>query len=140
MPQESRLDIFSPAVGIDDFPVSGFRHGVDGQVAAQQVLLDRRIGFETDLEAAVTRAGLAFAARQSVLFFGLGMKKNREVAAHGFESGSGHLCGSSAGHNPVDIVDLEPEQAVAYAAADTVVIHLISPPSWLNGKSRRKRS
>jgi hypothetical protein len=56
-----------PPKGSTSVPSSAARHGVDGEVAPRQVVLERDLGRGVEQEAVVARRGLALGARQCIL-------------------------------------------------------------------------
>ena len=70
-----------PPYGSTISPRRGLRHGVDREVAAREVLLERHVGREARREAVVAGAGLPLGARERVLFAGVGVQEDREVLA-----------------------------------------------------------
>src|SRR5579863_4111871 len=87
MAQQALLEITLPAVGVDQRTgpaVLDFAsHGVDGQVAPLQVLLERDLRRELRLKAAITGRGLAFEARQRIFLARLRVQEHREFPANG---------------------------------------------------------
>src|SRR5690606_25754890 len=83
--QHARLEVAHAAEGIDEVAVGVLGDGVDGEVAALEVLFegDGRVG--VDDETAVARRALAFGARERVFLAGLGMQEHGEIAADGAE-------------------------------------------------------
>ncbi len=131
MAQHPGLQVGLAAVGIVDgafaIPVRGGGHGVDGQVAPGQVLLQRDVGRRLDDEAAVARPALALGARQGVLLVGFGMQEDGEVPSHGHEAALGHLLGRGADHDPVAVMHGPPQKAVAHRAAHHVHLKFAHP-------------
>ena len=111
------------AVGIDDVAGVVLGHGVDGEIAPPQVVLERHVGRELGGEAAIARRHLALQARQRVFFLGLRMQEHREIAAHGNEPGALELGRRRADHHPVALGHLAPEQPVPNRAAHQVHLH-----------------
>jgi MoCo/4Fe-4S cofactor protein with predicted Tat translocation signal len=54
--QHAGLEVRASTVRVDQLAIRVLRHGIDGEVAAQQVLLDGDIGTELNLEAVVSAA------------------------------------------------------------------------------------
>ena len=128
MAQPALFDIALAAVGIDDVAVIVLRHGVDGEVAAREVLLQRHRWIGIDHETAISTAGLAFGSRQRVFLTAVGMQEHREVLANRLEPERLHLVLCGANDNVVDVTGLQfsvipAEQAVAHAAADPIRLH-----------------
>jgi hypothetical protein len=97
--------------------------GVDGEVAAPQVVLQRDVGRGVDGEALIAAAALALGAGERVFLVRLGMQEHREVLADRLEALLDHLLRGGADHHPVAILDLQAEQLVADGAADDVLLH-----------------
>jgi hypothetical protein len=66
MPHHARGEVGAAAVGIDQRAAFILGNGVDGQVAAQQVVFQRHLGCGMHHEAGVARRRLALGARQRV--------------------------------------------------------------------------
>ena len=103
--------------------IFGLRHGIDGQVAARQILLQRHIGVGVKDEATIARRGLAFGTRQGVLFMRLRVQKDGKILAHRRVSGSHHVLRCGANHHEVTILHRQAEQSVTDRAADQVTLH-----------------
>ena len=72
---------------------------------------------------AVTVALLTLAAGKRVLLAGSRMQEDREVTPDRAEAAREHLVGRAADHDPVAILDRQPEQGVAHRPADDVGLH-----------------
>jgi len=114
-------------VRVEDHALFILGHGIDGQVAADQVFLQRNVRAGVKGEPAVTASALALCACEGIFLAGLWMQEHREISADRAEAQGMHLLDRGANHQPVDITDREPEQAVAYCAADFVDVH-VQPP------------
>ena len=123
MAQNARLEVALSAIGVDDQTILVLGHGIDGEIAARQILLDgdRRIGVEG--ETAVAPGHLALGARQRVFLVGVRVQKDREILAHGLVALFGHLLRRGAGDDPVHILNRAAEQPVAHRAADAPDLH-----------------
>ncbi len=80
MPQDPTLEIRLAAVGVDQRPVIIAGHRVDSQVSSRQILLERHRLRRVHLEPGVPGRDLSFAARERILFVGLGVQEYREIA------------------------------------------------------------
>jgi hypothetical protein len=141
MAQHARLEIAQAAPRVDQ-PAGGIaRHGVDRQVAPQEVFLERDLGRRVHDEAAVAGRGLALRAGQRVLLAAVGMQEDGEVAPHGPEAPPLHLLRGGADHDPVALADRQAEQFVTNGAADQVDFHrgIVAPPAWRRGRLLRLR-
>ena len=98
-------------------------HGVDGQVAADQVFFQGDFGACKEGETAVTTPALALGAGQGVFLAGLRVQKYRKVCAHWAIAQLKHLFGAGADDDPVDLADFTTQQAITYCAADFVNLH-----------------
>ncbi len=123
VPQQARVEIAQTPVRIDHLAGIVLRHGIDGEVAAPEVVLEFDVRRELGGEAAVARAHLALGARQRVFFLGLGMQEYREIAAHGNVSGAFELSRRGAHDHPVPLGHLATEQAIPDRAAHQVHLH-----------------
>jgi predicted thioredoxin/glutaredoxin len=77
--QHARLDVAAAAVRVDQRAVLVLRDGVDSQVAAPEVVLERDLRPALEREAVVTAAGLALGARERVLLARLRVQEDREI-------------------------------------------------------------
>ena len=123
MAQEARFKVALAAVGVGDMALVVLGHGIDGQVAADQVFFQSDVRTGVKGEAAITLAGFALGAGEGVFLAAVGMQKDREVRAHRAKATGLHGFGAGADHHPVDIADGPAEQAVAHGAADFVDLH-----------------
>ncbi|MNZ75431.1 hypothetical protein D3C78_939080 [compost metagenome] len=121
--QQAGFEVALAAVGIDHPAVLVLGHGVDGQVAAHQVVFQADVRAGVEGEAAVALAALALGTRQGVLLAGLRVQEDREVRADRAETPGEHFIASGADHHPVDIGDRPAEQPVAHGAANFVDLH-----------------
>src|SRR5690606_6283736 len=118
MTQQAGLQVLLPPIGIDDLTLVIHGHGVDGQVAALQVLLqgDRGIGVEGEAAVAVTT--LALGSGQRVLLAGVQVQEYREVLPDRAEAGLQQLIRRGADHYPVALMPGHAQQLVTDGAAD----------------------
>ena len=123
MAQQALVEIALASERIDQLPILIFGHGIDGEVAAGQVLFQRDVGRGMEDETVIAPARLALGARQGVLFLALRMQKYREILAYRQKSGGLHCLGGAAHHHPVAIASGSSKQAVAYCAAHQVALH-----------------
>jgi hypothetical protein len=104
MPQQAVAQVALSAERIDQRAAVGIlRNRIDRQVAALQVLLERHIGREQRLEAAVARSGLALGTRQRVFLGALRVQEHREILADGLEAPREQLLGPRADDHPVPL-------------------------------------
>ena len=122
MAQQLGLQVALAPIGVAERaargPACGRGHGIDGQVAAREVFLQRDIGRGLHGKAAVAAAALALGARERVFLVGLGVQEDGKVAAHGLVALGDHFFGRGADHDPVAVMDRAAEQMVAHRAAD----------------------
>jgi hypothetical protein len=123
MTQQALLEIVPAPVGVDQRAVGAARHRVDGQIAALQVLLERHLGREPGLEAAVAGGGLALQPRQRVFLTGVRVQEHRELTADGAVAGTLQLLGRGAHHHPVALVRRQTEQLVPDRASHQIHLH-----------------
>ncbi len=127
MTQYPGLEVLAAVVGIDHLAVGGARHGVDGQVPADQILFQGNGGIGVESEPAVAVATLALGARQGVFLAGFGVQENGKILAHRAEALVSELLRGATHHHPVSFLDGKAEQFVANRAAYKIDIHLLSP-------------
>jgi hypothetical protein len=101
----------------------GPRHGVDRQVAALQILLERHVGRCVHREALVAAAALSFRACERVFLLSPGVEEHREILSDRAEALGRHLLGCRADHHPVAVGDRQAEQLVAHRASHDVGFH-----------------
>lgn len=124
MAQHTLFKITHAAVGVHQMAgvfVAG--NGVDGEVAALQVVFQRYCRIGIDHEAAIATAGLALGARQRVFLTGFRVQEHREITTHGGVAQRLHLRGRGADHHPVAVAGRTLQQAVAHGAADKIDLH-----------------
>src|SRR5690606_33710051 len=124
MTQQAGLQVLLPPIGIDDLTLVIHGHGVDGQVAALQVLLqgDRGVGVEGEAAVAVTT--LALGSGQRVLLAGVRVQEYREVLPDRAEAGLQQLIRRGADHYPVAFMPGHAQQLVTDGAADQIGIEV----------------
>ena len=118
MAQQTRLQIVLAAERIDDFTGGGFGHGVDGQIAARQILLQRDLGGGVKGKAGIAGRGFALGARQRVFLVRLRMQEHGKVLADRTKARVKQRLGGGADDDPVTIFDGQTKQAIAHAAAN----------------------
>src|SRR3546814_9583884 len=105
MAQHLAINIVTPAKRIHQTPISVPSHGIDGQVAAPQIIFQGNVDPGMKSEPFVASARFALGAGQSVFLFSDRMEEYREVATHRHEPARRHLLGGGADHDPVAITD-----------------------------------
>ena len=121
--EEARRKVALAAAGVDQRAVLGARDRVDGEVAAQQVFFQRDLGRGVADEAGVAAARLALGTRERVFLAGLRVQEDRKVTPDRAEAVREHFFGGAADHDPVAVLDRQPEQGVAHRPADNVGLH-----------------
>ena len=99
------------------------RHRVDREVAAREVLLERHVGRDEELEAAVAAAVLALGARQRVFLARLRMQEHRENRGRPAGSPTRSAFPASPPRRPSRDRRRAAEQFVAHRAADAIDLH-----------------
>ena len=118
-----------PAERVDNLPGRIMRHGVDGEVAPLQVLLQGNVRLGVESEAGIAAPGFAFGARQGVFFMRFGVQEHRKILAHRLIARREHGRRIGAHHNPIAVFHFPPQQGIAYRAAHQINLHL--PFSYL---------
>jgi hypothetical protein len=114
----SVVRIYQRAVGI-------LRDGVDGEVAARQVLLQRHICGGIHRETLVTPRGLALGTCQRVLLMRLGMQEYGKIFADWQIALHHHRFWRAAHYHPVMVVHRQPQQCIAHRPTDTIYFVVI---------------
>ena len=123
MAQQACLEIPPAAVGVDQMTGLVACHGIDGQVAPLQVLLQRHLGRGMKDKAVITGRGLALGARQGMFLVRLGVQEHREFLAHRAEAPRHHLLGRGPHHHPVALIHGQAEQRIAHRPTDQIGLH-----------------
>src|SRR5208283_6079951 len=79
--QDAGAQILFSAERIDQTAVFGASHGVDGEVPARKILLQRDTRRGVEAESLVSAPGLALGARQRVFLVRFRMQEHRKIAA-----------------------------------------------------------
>jgi len=104
-----------------------FGDGIDGEIPAQQVLLQRHLGGSIADEAGIALPLLALGAGQGVLLLGLGVQKHGEVAADLGKAQRQHLRHSGTDHQVIPVTLRQPQQAIPNRPSDQINLHAHSP-------------
>lgn len=123
MAQDALFQIAPTAERIDQAACGILGHGIDGEIAALQIVFQRHIGGGVNGEAVITCGGLALGTGQRVLLMGLGVQKHRKILADRPETARQQLFRGRTDHHPVAVFDRQPEQAIAYRATDDIAFH-----------------
>jgi hypothetical protein len=121
--QHPRRKIPLPAVRVDEVAGRILGHGVDREVAAPEVILERDVGGELRLEAAVPGPDFALEPREGMFLLGFRVQEHRKVAAHGDVACAFERDGIGAHDHPVPLLDLAAEQAIPDCATHQVHLH-----------------
>ena len=135
MPQDLGLQVALSSIRVHDPALPGggggmgqrlgYRHGIDGEVAAGQVVFERHIGRGLYRKALVAPRRLAFGAGQRVFLAAVRVQKHREVLADRQVTLCGHGFGRAAHHHPVAVAHVVAHQGIAYRTADDKDVHEI---------------
>jgi hypothetical protein len=123
MTQHSGIQVLPAAERIDQRAVPRLSHGVDGQIAACEILFQSDVGAEFDGEPAIARRHLALEPRQRVLLVGLGVQKHGKIAADFAKVTAQQLLTGPADDDPVPLLDGKPEQGVPNRSANQIHLH-----------------
>src|SRR5690606_40964052 len=110
-------------VGVDQAALLILGHGIDGKVAADQVVFEGDVGTGIEGEAAVAAPAFALGTGQRILLASLGMQENREVRAHRAKAQRLHLLGAGADHYPIHFGYGTTQQTIPYRPADFIDLH-----------------
>ena len=123
MAEHARLQVALAAMRVDERAVFGLGDGVDGEVSARQVFLQRDAGCRMHREAAVAAAALAFGARQGHFFARGGVDEDRKILAHRAVAQRHQLVGRGTHGDPVAVAGGQAQQRVAHRAANDKNLH-----------------
>ncbi len=105
MAQKTVAQVILPAVGVDDMAVFVLGEGVNGEIAAQQILLQRYIRRGVAGESRIAGTGFPLGTRQGVLFPAFRVQKHGKIATYLLVARVEHLFRGGAHHHPVFIFD-----------------------------------
>ena len=97
--EHARAQVGLAAQRVDQLAIGLARNGVDGEIAAAQIVFQRHVDTGMEGEALVAVAGLALGAGERVFLFGARMQEHRKIAAHGHEAPARHILGRGADHD-----------------------------------------
>ena len=123
MAQHARHNVGTAMMGIDDRTRFIPGHGIDGQIAAHQILLQRHSRRGMKGKADIARRSLAFGTGQRIFLMRLRMQEHREVAPDRRKAARQHVLGRGADHYPVAVLDRQTEQFVAHGTTHCVDFH-----------------
>ena len=104
-------------------PIAGLCDGIDGQIAAREILLESDLRPELDRKAAISGRCLSLAPGQRIFFVGLGMQEHGEVAAHFAIFETQQFVAGAPDHHPVAFLDGQTQQRVSNRAANQIHLH-----------------
>ena len=93
------------------------------EIAAHEVLLERHIGREIELEAVIPQRRLAFGARQRIFLLRARMEEHRKILTDRTKALRDHLFGCSPDHHIVAILDGQSQQSIANRSPNHVDLH-----------------
>ncbi len=123
VPQYPRAQIGLAAERIDELSLLVARHRVDREIPARQILVERYIGRDEELEAAIAVAVLALGARERVFLARVRVQEHREIASHRLVARRNQNFGRRADDHPVAVNDAAAEKLVPNRAADAIDLH-----------------
>ena len=123
MPQHAGFEIVRAAKGIDQIPVVVACNGIDGEIAALEILLERNVRCRVDGEAGVAWAGFTLGAGERVFLVRLRMEKDREVLTHRAIPELQHFLRAAAHDDVIVVLDRQTQQLIADRAADSKDLH-----------------
>jgi hypothetical protein len=103
MPQNLLLQVLLATIGIDQATLSILGDGVDGQVAAVKILLQRDTGVKIHAETMIAMTLLFLGTGKGIFFAAFGVQENRKGRANLFETLVQHFPGRAADHDPVTL-------------------------------------
>jgi hypothetical protein len=116
--KQTRLEVTTTPIRIDDLTRRGFSHCIDCEVAAAQVIFEGHVGSELRGKAAISEAHLAFDAGERVLLVRLWVQEYREFPPDGHIAVTLEFLGPRANDDPVALVNRTPEQTIPNRAAN----------------------
>ncbi len=109
--------------GINQLASGSLGHGVDGQIATQQIILDGDIGTSVKHKTLMTPTLFAFGACQRIFGLAFRMQEYRKVLAHRLITQRLHLFRRGAGDDIIAITAGDAKHAVTDRAADQIGLH-----------------
>ena len=123
MTQHPRIEIAPAAMGIEQRAVGRLGNGIDGQIAARQIFLERDLRPEFDRKSAIAGRHLALEPRQGMLLVSVGMQKHRKVPADFPIFQAQQLLSGAADDDPIAFLDGQAEQGVPNGSANQIHLH-----------------
>ena len=125
MAQHVFAQIRRAAKRVDQLARLIFGDRVDRQVAPAQIVLQSDVCIRHEIKPVIARSGLAFGARECVLFTRLRVQEYGEILADGRVAQGNQVLRRGADDDVIAVLDGQAEQAIAHRAADEVGFHAI---------------
>ncbi|MNT55211.1 hypothetical protein D3C72_1924300 [compost metagenome] len=103
MAQQAGVEIGLAVIGVNQYSIITPRHGVDGEIAPQQILFQCHVRGGVAGKSGVTLAGFTFGAGQRIFLMSLRVEEYREVFTHLLIAKSQQIGRRCADHHPVVI-------------------------------------
>ncbi len=116
MAQQPLFQILDATVGIVELALIIFGDGVDGEIPAQQILLERHIGGGVADKAGVALTLFAFGTGEGILLLGFGVKKHGKVATDLGKTQRQHLFHGGTDHQMIPVALRQSQQAIPHCA------------------------
>ena len=120
MTQHAVGEVTLAAIGVYHLAVRIHGHGIDGQIAADQILLQGDVRAGVEGKPTIALAALALGASQRILLAGLRVQEDRKVLANRTEAGIQHDFRRGADNHPIVIAEGMAQQLITHSAADQV--------------------
>ncbi len=121
------FQILDAAIGIVQLSRLILGDGVDGEIPAQQILLQRHLRRGVADEAGITATLLALGAGQRVLLLGLGVQEHGKIAAHLGKAQRQHLFHGRPDHQVIPVALRQSQQAIPHCAPNQISLQAVSP-------------
>src|ERR1700690_4341391 len=120
MTQYASLQVALPAERVDERASVVLRHGIDGQIAPREILLESDFRSELDRKAAIPGRSLSLASGQRIFFVGLRMQEHGKVASHFTIIETQQFVAGAPYHHPVAFLNGQTQQRVSNGAANQI--------------------
>jgi hypothetical protein len=114
------LEVVHPTQGVVQLPLRVDCHGIDGEVASQEVIFQPNLGSGEEDEAFVALAGLSLGSCERVFRMGRGMQEDGKVPSNWPKASSRHFLRGGPGDKVVTVVSGLAEQDIADGPSHTV--------------------
>jgi len=130
MAQNTLLQVTLPPKGVNQLAIFIPRHGVNGQITARQVFLERDARVKINSKAMVTMSMLALGAGQCVFLARIRVQEDRKRGANLAEITVQKFIRSAANNNPVSFLVRHAQDFIAHSPADQIyrAAHFNGPP------------